>query len=545
MRFDLPPTGTDKPPAFLTTLACQDWLAHVPVANPVEAQVMLLKQINLLNLHSLDAQVRLDLLELLREAVADVQNDVAKKFAGRPLPFTPPEQAALDGTLALWHALVLGYLRLIELAASEPGLAPRRALIAQRAFGIFADWQVDLCRGQQLPGASYWREVHRAFAAAERMGVLDESVPDTLRHGSSSTTALGTFAECLLLHTASPFELPPRQLNWIARWARRWGTKLPLTPVAVAEATPGSALYVDLAGEHPPTYRPTGTEPRALATAALRKSIKGRLILLAEGQSPSKLNLGEDCTQPAAGMLLKRVYQRWCKGGAQRKHERKPASGGCDFIVGLNAIHYYFSGRQAFKPPLKDDQALRKDREELAMFGDRGRRQEDNYSEMQGYEIESWAVMDDWQLLDQSSSGLRLTRPLKSGVRVGAGNLVAIKLEGSNNYVLGGVRWALHDGSHNSMHTNNDMLTAGVQLFPGVAQPVAVMATDVREPYRQALLVPAVPAVDEPETLIIPAGSFRVGRPFEYVLGAAQVRVTLEHILDRAVEFERCTFRRV
>ncbi len=41
MIFELPPTGTEQPPAFTTAAACQDWLATVPLANAVQAQSML------------------------------------------------------------------------------------------------------------------------------------------------------------------------------------------------------------------------------------------------------------------------------------------------------------------------------------------------------------------------------------------------------------------------------------------------------------------------------------------------------------------------
>ena len=542
MSFPLPPTGSDDPPAFLTTLACQDWLANVPMANPGQAQVMLLRQLNLLQRFTLANSERLALLELLRDAVGDVQIDVAKKFAGKPLPLTPPEQAALDGTLALWQALLGGYLRLLEAAKSDSGLTKERARIAQRALAVLADLQVDLCRGEQLPNSDYWRTLYQVFALAEEMGVLVDNVADAHRHGSTQTSALGAFGESLLLYTASPFELPSRQLNWIARWAKRWGSKLGLLRAAPHDITERAMpICVDLAGDRPPGYQPhAGAGGRWLETTALRKSIRGRLTLLDQGEQPSRLHLGEDCTQPAAGQQLQRVYQRWCKGGAARRQERKSASGGCDFIVSLNAVHYYLSGRTPFRPPSTDDNMLRKEREELATFGQRSRHQDENYSDQQGFDIEQWAVIDDWQLLDQSANGLRLTRPLKGGVRVGSGQLVAIKLAGSSNYVIGGVRWALQD----TLKTETEMptLSIGIQLFPGQAQAVAVRATDVRDPYAQGLLLPAIAALKEPETLILPAGTFRIDRPVDVRIGDRTMACRLARIIDRANEFERCTF---
>lgn len=541
MTFPLPPTANDHPPAFLTTLACQDWLAGVPLANSGEAQVMLLRQINLLNGFSVSALDRLALLETLRPVVADVQDDTARKFACKPLPLIPSEQAALDGTIALWQALLNGYLRLLNLAESDTAIGPERARITQRALAVLCDWQVDLCRGALLPTPHYWAILHQVLAAGERMGVLSQSVDDAPRHGSTLTCALAAYGEAVLIFTANAFELAPRQLNWVARWSKRWGTKLALlTSASAGTGSRALPIFVDLGSDRPPCYFPKDAQQgRWLDTTALRKSIKSRLIMLEQGEQPSRLNMGEDCTQPAAGQLLTRVYQRWCKGGSPRRQERKSASGDCDFIVGLNAVHYYLSGREPFRPPMLDDSALRRDREAMATFGDT-RRKAEAYSAEQGFDIEHWALTADWQLLDESTSGLRLARPLKEGVRVGAGNLVAAKLTGSSQFVLGTVRWALQSPAVDGPST----LSIGVELYPGMALPVAVRGADhgTREPFRQGMRLPAMPTLSVPETVVLPYGTYRLGRIIELWVDGVTTRLKLEHVLDRTPEFERCTF---
>lgn len=541
--FGLPPTAAANPPAFLTSVACQDWLATVPMANSAQAQAMFLRQFNLLHRFELAATTRFELLETLRETTCDVQVDMAKKFAGKALPLLPPEQAALDGTLAVWRAMLYGYLRCLHVAAQgEVGMASLTATVAQRALAIFADWAVDLCRGQQLPDGDYWRLLHQCFALAEQLGVIHQAVDDASRHGNTRTTPLGAYGEVHLLHMASPFELPPRHLNWIARWARRWGGKLTLLqspPTLIASRA--MPLFVDLESDRPASYMPrNGGEGRWLETSELRKSIKSRLSLLEQGEQPSRLQLCEDCTQPAAGQLLQRVYQRWCKGGAPRRQERKPASGGCEFIVGLDAVHYYLSGRKPFRPPSRDESMLRREREEMATFGGRASHRDENFSEEQGYQVENWAIIDDWQLLDQSASGLRVARPLKAGARVGNGQIVAVKLAGSASYITGSVRWTLQEKDA----AGNAILCAGIQLFPGAVKPVAARGADpgLRENFRQALRLPAIAALNEVESLLLAAGTFRIGRPIDLLEGDKTTRHNLGKVLDRGSEFERCTF---
>jgi hypothetical protein len=560
MNFELPETGIEMTPSFPNAIACQDWLVTVPLANAVQAQAMFLRQLNLLHRYTLPAPERFAILEALRGPVSDVQEDAAKKFAAKPLPFSPPEQAALESTLNLWNILALGYLRCFDSLCGDNGgyasataltalqarcagskeTASRTAVLIQRTLSVFADWQVDLCRGEQLPDADYWQKLHQIFSAAEILGVATRAVNDPVRHGSAPTSALAAYAECNLLSAASPYELPARHLAWVARWARRWGAKLSLLKAPPEDIRNRAVpLWVDLASDRPAAYVPQSSAGgRWLETTELRKSLQARIALLDQGRAPAELQLGEDVTQPAAGQLLQRVLQRWCKGGASRRELRQPANGGCSFIAGFDAVHYHLSGRQAFHTPTRDAATLRREREEFATFGDRSHRTTPAAGKDDDSQVENWEVMDDWHLLDESDTGLRNRRQLKEGVRVGAGLLIAVRSGDKKCYTLGSVRWALREGS--------DALAAGIQLFPGEPHPASVKTMETGEnhaAWRQAFLLPENPALKQSASLVVPSGTFKLDRKVE-VMVDQEVRVLkLFRVLDRGAEFERCDFQ--
>ena len=556
MNFELPATGTELSPAFLNAIACQDWLVTVPLANAVQAQAMFLRQLNLLHRFTLPPTVRFAILEALRGPISDVQEDASKKFAAKPLPFSPPEQAALESTLSVWHMLALGYLRCFDALCADDGgftsmpaltahhtrcagnkdTATRTAVLAQRTLSVFADWQVDLCRGEQLPDADYWKKLHQIFVAAEALGIAARAVNDPVRHGSAQTSALAAYAECNLLSTASPYELPARHLAWVARWARRWGAKISLLEAPPEDIRNRAVpLWVDLASDRPATYVPQQSSGgRWLETTELRKSLLARIALLEQGRAPAELQLGGDVTQPAAGQLLQRVLQRWCAGGAPRRHERHAARGACSLVVGFEAAHCQLYGRQAFRAPSRDDSTLRREREEFETFGGRRHSSEaaDTHDESR---VENWQVMDDWYLLNESAAGLRIGRPLRSGVRIGAGLLVAVKVEGSQRFALASVRWALRGAK--------DSLVAGIQMFPGEPRPAAIRIVDPGEKaaaWQQGFLLPEIPALREPASLVLPAGTFKLDRSVEIMIDQQAQVVKLFRILDHGVEFERC-----
>jgi len=538
MNFDLPVTGNDQSPAFRNAADCREWLIRVPLANVAQAQPILLRQLNLLHRYALPPTERLAILEALRGPVSEVQATAAGNFAGKPLPLAPPEESALERTLAVWHMLALGYLRCFAaLCADDGGTAVTPALLAQRTLSVFADWQVDLCRGEQLPDAAYWKKLHQIFSAAETLGIAEQAVKDPARHGNTPTTALAAYAECNLLSAASPYELPARHLAWVARWARRWGGKLALLKAPPDDVRDRAVpLCVDLDSDRPASYvLQSSGGGRWLETTELRKSLTARIALLEQGRAPADLQLGSDVTQPAAGQLLQRALQRWCMGGAARREVRHRASGGCSLVAGFEGTHFQLSGRQMFHAPSRDDATLRREREEFETFGDR-RHSKAGAQGPVAAPVEDWQVTDDWQLLNESAAGLRIMRPLKVGARIGAGMLIAVRVEGSQGFTLANVRWALREA--------DDSLVAGIQLFPG--QPAAVAARIV-EPgekaaaWRPAFLLPQVAALREPQTLVLPAGTFRIDRRVEVMIDEEPHVFKLFRVIDRGIEFERCS----
>lgn len=539
-HFDLPPTGSDQPPAFTDIATCRAWLAQLPVSSTVQGQAHFLRQLHLLNHYTLDGTTRLAMLEILRETIYFVQGESAKKYAGKPLPLAPPEQAAFDSAHGLWQALATNYLRCLEACATEAALQAQAAMVCQRVLVTQVDNHADLVRAGMHPAPEHWRQVHRVHAAAETLGVANMAVADSLR-ADKPQTPMAAYAEQMLLAAASLHELTPRQQTWVMRWARRWAPKIVVLPTPPSFESRALPLCVDLNGNQPPAFKPfAGTGARFLDTAELRKSVKGRIELLARGgpeDTPARLGLGEDCSQPACEEALRRLYPRWIKGGVTRRHDRHAMQGACRFVVGVDAIHYYLSGSQPFKSPGQlTTEALRRQRDELATFGRIAERFEDEYSRNHGYQLENWDVAEDWGLLDQSHGGLRLVRPLKQpGGRLAIGQLMAVQATGASNLTIGVIRWAQIHG---------EALIAGVQLYPGKAWPVAVRGTGVmagREAYKPGFMLPAVATLEQPDSTILPPGSFKPERIMEAWTTEGAVNVKLKTLLERGVDFERAS----
>jgi hypothetical protein len=375
---------------------------------------------------------------------------------------------------------------------------------------------------------------------AEQADVAKQEVKDELRLGRNPATPAAAWVEALLLQCASLHELSLRQMGWVQRWVLRWSGKLNVfasPPTMSARAIP---LCVDLDSDQPAGYRPVFVSgSRFLDTSSLRSSIKKRLDLLDKGESPKNLQLGDDCTQPQCQQVLNEMYFHWCKGGTIRRHERQGANGTCTVIGDIEAIHYYVSGRKPFMKPndALTDTDIRRQREEIATFGRVMTPHMENFTEQHGYQMEQWDVMEEWHLVDQSATGIRVIRAAnKRGGRFAGGQLVAVKPSDAKNLLLGVLRWVVIDPAA--------ALQGGIEVIAGKPTPVGVRGTGtnaIGDKYSLGFMLPEVPALNEPASIVMPVGFFRLERTLEvFSDGSAQIRLT--GIIDRGADFERATF---
>ncbi len=530
-------------PAFVTADQCRQWMAATPLGNAVQALSHLLRQLNLLNRSNIQPQERLAILEILRKPLLQAQEEGAKRFIGKPLPLVPPEQAAFDSAQAVWQALLKGYGRCIEIEiADAAGAGSQLALLFQRAFATLAAAQLDTYRAGFEPSPQHWQALHKLYVSAESIGIVNVEVEDTVRQGKAPSTPGAVYSEVMLLHATSPHELSSRHLHWVTRWSRRWSRKARIVgavPPLDAEAVP---LHLDLASGRPAGYQPiAGPNARWMDTAPVRRSLKKRLSLLEKGTPPTELQLGDDCTQPACGQVLRHVYQCWCRGGVNRQHERTATDANCAVVLGVEAIYFHLAGGQPFRQPgYSDDEALRRERDEMATFGSLAPRSLGALGLQHGYRIEEWSVVEEWQMIDESATGIHAVRPLgEAADRVGQRQLVAVQPPSAAALLIGSLRWR--------MVTGDSRLHVGIQILPGRPEPVAVRPVElsgVREPYRPAFLLPAVAAIGSVATIITPPGYFRAGRILESV-GSQMPRIRLLHLLDRGIDFDRVSFEPV
>lgn len=529
----LPELSESASPDFSDAATCKSWLENIPLANVVAAQTQLLGQLQEFNRFPAAANSRLAVMEALREAVNFVQIEQAKRFTNRALPMTDAELAAFRTTIALWDQMVLGYQRCMEGALNrDSGMRAQSALICQRLLAYLGLRMYHHYRGYRQVPPGDWHALHEVYAAAEKLDVVDDGVKDFLNRDIHDTSPRIAYARALLMGMCNPNELAQRQLTFIAYLLERWASKLEIVGKPVSEGEGIAPLVVDLdAGACPERGDPAAArEPRYLDTRKIAKSLRNRVALLRNGESPAKLALGEDCVQPSCEQLLVYLYRQWCQPKPPRSFERRTAQRPAEACSEIASLHYYISGR-VFRPPSEQVELTQKQREELATFGRVSTREDDDYSNAQGFMLETWHIED------ESAQGLRLMRRAKElGRRLAHGQLLGVRPTDGKHFMLGQVRWL--------MGAENGDVHAGLRLLPGLPVPVAVRPTGLNvQPgsWIPALRLGAVAALEAPASIVLPLGWYKPKRIIE-MHDEAPAKLRLLEVIERGVDFERLAY---
>jgi hypothetical protein len=533
----LPPEIRDDlaNPAFKDAASCSKWLAQLQLTNLHQVHGVLRAQLDELNRFRLPGQERLQIMELLRETVSFVQADYAKKLIAKKLPLSPDELTIFVSIVNLWQEMINGYLHCLhDYVAGNIQLASSGALLCQRSMTYNGLQIFEHLRTGYEFNNRLWKQLHSLYSFSEEQNLHLIECRDEL-HGSLAITCQSAYIKTLLACHARPAELTRRQLQLMDNWLTKWGSIVTMSDqcnVNMGEAAP---LAVDLGGSQglqSLNQAAPSSSLRYLSLIPLSKLLRVKEILLQQGQSPEQLELGEGCNNGDCVELLKFLHQCWCEDRDDRKAERHNAMLQAQASYGIEAIYAQISNKP-FKRPGRKAGIDTVSRRQIETFGrvlpDTGRQ---NLASL-GYELENWYI-ENFSIL-----GTRLLREGTKGERLGLQQLVAVRPGNYKAFTLGKIRWSLVTGT--------GQLQVGIHYLPGVPQAIVLNVIGINLALQDksfaALLLPAVPEMKTPASLIIPRNLFQPERMVEIILpDKSKMNVKMKLSIERGLDYERASF---
>ena len=539
----LEPTDDLANPAFKDTASCTAWLAQLQLTNLQPAHSQLLIQINEFNRYPMQGLDRLNTLELLRETVAYVQSNFAKKLITKPLPLNEDEMAVFVAIVQLWQALVLGYQRCLQAyIAGDKQLAKLGALLCQRCL-MYSGLAIfeHLRTGYQFD-PKLWRQLHELYAFAEKNGLHLTEFAEPLNIDLPNSNCQSIYVKTLLACYARPAELNQSQLQLLDGWLSQWSSTISVERSYTSSKGDAQPLALDLSstfGLRPVQHLKHSETTRYIAMVPLSKLLRVKTILLQQGQTPQQLKLGDNCIGLDCVEFLTFLHQSWCEERSMRFAERRPVEHRTQLCHNMESIYAHLSGqpfnRHGSYVAKVNPSRKQSEFPDSVSHATSGRDLADK-----GYPLEAW------QLENESIRGARLTREDTSGGRLSYNQLVALRAVDATTSALGATVWIVGATTSVSI-SRTGHLSVGVRYLPGAAQAVRVriFATNNGETdkYFPAVLLQAVPGLKTPPSLLLPRGCFQSDLMTEIVHPNAEIqKVKMGFSVERGIDYERISF---
>ncbi|GAB4122520.1 MAG: hypothetical protein Fur0026_14520 [Sideroxydans sp.] len=535
--LSLEPTDDRAHPAFRDVASCRQWLGQLQLTNLNLAHASLRTEIEELNRLAMPGRERLQVLEALRETVAQVQQDYAKKLVGKALPLAEEEFALLTALANLWQAMFDGYLRCLLMAnAGDASISKKHPLLYQRCF-YYARCRLNAFTGADYaPDARSWQQLHALYATLEASPLRQEAVSDPYLHEGLPVTCQSLYLATLLIHRARLLGLPRSQLQLAEHWLLRWPETLTLVTDCSASRNDAPPLALDLRGAQGLiglAHAQRSDSLRFLPLVPLSKQLRVKTILLKQGQTPRQLELGDTLPAQDCIKLLDTLHACWCEARDDSLADAPHATQSVHLCDGLEKIYAQIA-QKPFKPVKDADKKVRDAQQQIATFG----RVLDETGQHNLQEL--GFVPEEWQV---ESNGLihgRLLRLHRSGERLAPRQIVAVFAPEGDGYKAGMVQQL--------EVTQGGLLYLVVHYLPGTPQAMVAQATATEQASLQAgsapaLLLPALEALRIPASLILPRGWFASGREMELTAADRSKRkVKLGISVETGSDFERVSF---
>jgi len=512
------------------------WLETLSQVDGIEAAQQIYRGLYTLNRMALTVPDRLALMELYRQPVAHVMSRLQSHFTRLSLPLKPRFKQLADFLLQLQIEMAYGYKHVLEALRAEdrPWESDVFNFSIERSIrslgqGLLRAYQVYM---PTPPGV--WIEIHSLYRYAEHHQC--HQLP-LIREEAEGKTIEQAYLQVLMLGLCGPYQLPLNDCLRVDAFLSRWASRAAIRE-RLEGVEPVGHFLVDLDADHPATPFPrdvtlhSAPHLRAVNAIELARLTHDLLTRLRQGESPRRLELGFECIGTSCGETLRRMLRFWGLA-ARRQFMRRRTRQSLSLCVGMNAIHFFSSGQQSFRPRVSRDAPAD---HEARLPGPRELDSESRSAVVVSASPGEYFRVDSrWQVRDESAAGLSLTRQGEGGLSLRIGDLLGIPEPGFRCWRIGVVRWIK---SRNSQHVE-----AGIEMLAPTVHPVAIRNGTESALFCQALMLPPVEALHQPATLLVPPDVAHPGMSIDLLDGELPTRrVRVLKVLQRTSSFAQVVF---
>ncbi len=534
------------------------WAKALPMANVGASAKLLFQATREMNITAMPNGHRFKMLEMIRDKVYAICDLLGKRFLNQSVLLADNDLKIANLTQTLQAQLATGYKRIVldELALSIKHQQPVQKVMTLALHRAMADLNQTILRAFQLycqPPKNAWQELHQLFLLADSKNLSGYIVKDDQCKFLSSSSIKDVYTRILLLGCSKPNQLRQSELASLYHATELWCSRARIT-----KADDPHALFVfAVHSDTPPIYKKLHKDAprhllRALDTHGLVNALQQALANKDQAATiPSTVN----------ETLVSHLIHSW---GVlvERAFRRLPNTGDIEVGIGLVSSHFFTANEKSFPFLMQtwspNGNRTEKEKRQKATANDVWAQSFDagggKAVDADSIEFDSIAFLTKHTEAEQPDTGPKGTRhpcnivnTSPGGYCIGlnhppstvqTGELVVVREARMNHWSVGMIRWI------RSMKQTGTQL--GIELLAPHAKAVAVRIlnkTGDNGEYMRGLLLPALSAAGQSETLIVPILPFKTGAKIELMDEAGPIKM---HLLQRLVSsrsFAQYSFR--
>ena len=564
VRLKIPRQDLEQSHHFaLEESAVSDWVAKLPRANLGQTTRLLYEALTELNRVRLLPAKRLSLLDQLREACHHAANSLSKHYLNKPIVLPPQSRKVAELAHALRSQLGTGYAIAATHAAAlgdRMGLQKSDAVIGPALHRAMAEYTQNLLQHFQLyqpADKGDWYALHQFYLLAKQHELLAIEITDPAYGDCSIDTA---YVRAMLLGCCKPNQLRQEDFALFLEPLTEWSQYC-----HIDNRVSQQLFAIDPSQDMAPVYS------QLYDAAAIEnwlgmdtRSMVAQLTQLREQTSDEQLRT--DSTHGAVSTdLLAHLIVTWGEL-SERNFMRSESDDVLEMCVGLSTTHHYVSGEISLEALLDERGAKTftiQDENPFLKAQTNNLRQRDVWDSPYQTDVSQTSVAlesidfhlrnheqsaeqmgqkyrrQNVQTINASANGYCIEWPRDVASILKAGEIVGIREKHSFNWSVAVIRWVSQTDGHTQL---------GIELISPNAAPYGarlVRKTGGDGSYMRVLVLPELPAIKQPMTLLAPRLPFRSGAKVIMNQRGRETSIVLDKKLNPTGAYSQFTFQRL
>lgn len=528
----------------------EQWVQALPVGNIGETARLVYQTLHEVNRFDIPWKERYRFLETLREPVDYVQKALVRRFTGLSFPLQEKTQRIAILARTLYDEMALGYKTAIEdMLGSNFLVRDNKILTAliHRAIRYLSQSML-ICYQTYTPHPrDSWFELHTLYLHAEHKKLYQNAVRDEYNTRMPESSIARVYKQILLLALTSPYRLRQGEAEALYLALARWAGHAHIIPYNAPSAS--DALFVvHMDSDEAPDYRVFDHRDCNTELCRLVDTRQLSQVLATELEE-----IKEENDQSLISTQLMRQLIRTLGVTPRRSFSRSESDASIEVVVGSTMLHRALT-RELADPRLHSRPSNYNSKEVFGISQEStddvwdifsSQKMKNTYAQYDSLTTKEERtasppklVTETWKIHNESAGGYRLALESSQQAKVQVGELLGLRHQSQDdNWEIGVVRWM--------RQSSDGDLEIGVQALAPQARAVMVKnehSGGRAGDYQYALLLPEIPALKQPSSLITPIMLFQPGNELSLHLPGDAVKLKLTHKMQDTGHFVQFLF---